>query len=96
MERRFQELVVILVHYHPKPHVRREARTPALDLRNLDGKTILVRLLAGDRSPEKIGAPVFADIGGRKRRGTRLAGVVFPGLVFPMPEIFILPYIAFF
>ena len=95
MERRFQELVVIFVRRHPKPHVRREARMLALYLRNLNGETVLARLFAGDRNPEKIGASILADIGGRKRRGTRLADGVFPSLAFSMPEIFVLPRIGF-
>ena len=57
--------------------------------------TTLVRLFTGDRNPEKTGAPIFANTGGHKRRGTQLVGVNFPVPVFWVSEIFILPNIVF-
>ena len=59
-------------------HTRREARTLSLGLRDLNGKTILVRLFVGNRNPEIIGAPILADIGGRSAAERDLRALSFP------------------
>lgn len=72
----FKKLMIVFIRHHPQRQIGCKARTPPLDLRNLDGYPVLLGSFAGDRKPEQIGATALVNKCGHDRCRAAFAGVL--------------------